>query len=196
MWLEIHQHDLICGGRGNPKCPSCRMFQVHRRAACLRMLLSGPSSNCPCWKLCRKTSVLEQVEISVKIRRNISSQCILQQVSSQQLYSSTPTFPICNYSRFILKAVTNPICRATVRMPRNHFLISSLYLFLVICILEHPWFLFSSLVFTHLIHFQTANISHFCFCFVKLNKSFPSISYCKAGLLLIFLTALFCIYQF
>lgn len=75
----------------------------------------------------------------------------------------------------------NPICRATVTVPRNYFPISSLNLFLVICMLEHPWLLFSSLVFTHLIHFQTANTSHFCFCFVKLNKSFPSISYCKAG---------------
>lgn len=27
MWLEIHQHDLICEGRGNPKCPFCRIFQ-------------------------------------------------------------------------------------------------------------------------------------------------------------------------
>lgn len=59
--------------------------------------------------------------------------------------------------------------------------ISSLNLLLVICILRHPWLLFSSLVFTCLMHFQTANTARFCFCFARLNKSFPSISYCKAG---------------
>lgn len=128
--------------------------------------------------------------------RSIISKIVFQRINGRktklvgtyQVIQSSPLikaprqpFPFVTTASSVLKAVTNPICGTTVWMPRNHFLISSLNLFLVICILKHPWLLFSSLVFTHLIHFQTANISHFCFCFARLNKSFPSISYRKAG---------------
>lgn len=129
--------------------------------------------------------------------RSIISKIVFQRINGRktklagtyQVIQSSPLLikaphqpsPFVTTASSILKAVTNPICGTTVWMPRNHFLISSLNLFLVICILKHPWLLFSSLVFTHLILFQTANISLFCFCFARLNKPFPSISYCKAG---------------
>lgn len=102
-----------------------------------------------------------------------------QDVQSRLLVMPTPPFSIHHLSKIHLKS--NPTCGATVQMPETHLVISSFNLCLVICILKHPWLLFSSLLFTHLIHFQTANISHFCFCFARLNKSFPSSSYCKAG---------------